>query len=110
MKLVLIVNDLMERKFEYLFINRKRCNPLFFLVYIIIDIGDENLQDMIKNLHNQYAKISDVSYSDEYIPPDARRMIWKELVQDLLMKTLQYEMENRPDINTLLHHPYNRLP
>jgi serine/threonine protein kinase len=31
-------------------------------------------------------------------------------VQDLLIKTLQYKMENRPDIGVLMRHPYTLLP
>jgi serine/threonine protein kinase len=45
-----------------------------------MDIGDENLQDIIKTLHQQYKKMSGVSYSNEYIPARDRRIIWKQLV------------------------------
>jgi serine/threonine protein kinase len=54
---------------------------------MIMDIADGNLQDMIKNLHEQYTKMCGVSYLNEYIPPYDRRMIWKELVA--IVATLQ---------------------
>jgi serine/threonine protein kinase len=45
-----------------------------------MDIGDENLDDIIKNLHQQYEKMCGVSYLNEYISPRDRQTIWKELV------------------------------
>jgi serine/threonine protein kinase len=43
-------------------------------------------------------------------PPYGHCPVNDPLIEDLLKKTLQYQMENRPNINMLLNHPYTRLP
>ncbi len=43
-------------------------------------------------------------------PPYGHCLVQDPLVQELLEITLQHDMENRPDINTILQHPYTRLP
>jgi len=43
-------------------------------------------------------------------PPYGHCPVPDPLVQDLLKKTLQYDMNDRPDINMLIRHPYTRLP
>ncbi|CAF3618659.1 unnamed protein product [Rotaria socialis] len=50
-------------------------------VYIIMELGQESLDRLIEDLHQQYVKIQGVNRSNEYIPPHYRRLIWKQLVQ-----------------------------
>jgi serine/threonine protein kinase len=67
-----------------------------------MEIGDESLNDIIENLHKQYRKMCGVRYSNEYIPPHYRKIIWKELVK--IVATLQ-----RHDISHMDLKPANIL-
>lgn len=46
-----------------------------------MEMGQENLDNIITNMHNDYAQACNMSYSNEYIPSYYRRLIWKQLVQ-----------------------------